>query len=478
MTSLEDSGLIASGERSRLIPVVSDMSKEERAISPVLAAFTIVPSLAHSMLQEVGGPTNQRAKVRAFSQVVFKGSPSEKKLRPDGLLEVDSGRKVWRAIIEAKIGGAVLSADQVENYLDLAKQMKLDALITISNQFATLPTHHPISVNRQKLKHVDLFHFSWQAILTKARLISDDKSIKDPEQAFILRELIRYIGHDSSGVLAISRLGREWKEVCTKVQTGTPISKGDSDSAAIVSQWHQLTRCLALELSTAIGKIVEVKLPRAHINDPLQRLAQECSQFAAVPVLRVDLEIPNAASPLIVEADFLRRSLRFSIILNTPQDKTRPTAAVNWATRQLALHPDSMDSLIRAHWPGRTADTVAPLPDAIADPKLVAPDDRKVLPTGFEIQRVVDLAGRFKGSSTFVEDARRELPRFYKDIVQNVANWVPKAPKYKAPGPSDETIGLKELKARPSHDAAVASVFAEVDERFDPLGQKSTATSG
>jgi hypothetical protein len=145
----------------------------------------------------------------------------------------------------------------------------------------------------------------------------------------------------------------------------------------------------------------------------------------------VDLGIPNAVSPLTFEADFLRRSLRFSISLNTPQDKVRPTAAVNWVTRQLAPYPGSMDTLVRVHWPGRTADTVAPLAEAIVDPKAVAPDDRKTLPTGFEIQRVVDLAGRFKGSSTFIEDARREIPRFYKDVVQNVANWVPKAPKYK-----------------------------------------------
>jgi hypothetical protein len=132
-----------------------------------------------------------------------------------------------------------------------------------------------------------------------------------------------------------------------------------------------------------------------------------------------------------MEADFLRRGLRFSINLNTPQDKTRPTAAVNWATRQLPALSDSTDTLIRAHWAGRAADTVARLADAIADPKTVAPDEKKDLPTGFEIQRVVDLAARFKGSSTFIEDARRELPRFYKDVVQNVANWVPKAPKYK-----------------------------------------------
>jgi hypothetical protein len=250
------------------------MSKEERAISPLLAAFSVVPTFAHSMLQEVGGPTNQRAAVRCFSQVVFKGAPTDKRLRPDGFIEVDSGRKVWRAIVEAKVGGAELSGEQVESYLDLAKQLGIDALITVSNQFATVPTHHPIVVSKQKLRSVELYHFSWLAILTKARLLSDDRRIDDTEQAFILKELIRYLSHESSGVCQMTRLGKEWKEVCTKTQTGTPIGKTDADTAAVVSQWHQLTRYLALELSAAIGKSVDVWLPRSHAKEPARRLAE------------------------------------------------------------------------------------------------------------------------------------------------------------------------------------------------------------
>lgn len=436
------SDLISSGERSRLIPVVSDMSKEERAVSPVLAAFSIVPALAHSLLQEVGGPTNQRATVRSYSQVVFKRAPTDRKWRPDGLLEVDSGRKVWRALIEAKVGSAELSVEQVECYLNLAKQMNLDALITVSNQFATLPTHHPIAVNKVKVRQVELYHFSWLSILTKARLLSDDKSVDDPEQAFILRELIRYLSHDASGVCEMTRLGREWKEVCTRVQTGTPIGKNDPIAASVISQWHQLTRYLTLELSAAVGKPVDVWLSRAHARDPSQRLAEEAAEFAGTSVLTVEMSIPNAASRLRMAADFLRRSLRFSISLNTPEDRTRPTAAVNWVTRQLAPVTDCSDTLIRARWPGRAVDTVARLPEAIADPKLIAPEEKKELPLGFEIQRVVDLAARFKGSSTFIEDARRELPRFYKDVVQNVANWIPKAPKYKEAQSDEATLSL------------------------------------
>ena len=465
------SELISSGERSRLIPVVSDMSKEERAVSPVLAAFSVVPALAHSLLQEVGGPTNQRATVRSFSQVVFKRAPTERKWRPDGLLEVDSGRKVWRALIEAKVGSAELSVEQVECYLDLAKQMNLDALITISNQFATLPTHHPVAVTKTKLRQVELYHFSWLSILTKARLLSDDKAVGDPEQAFILKELIRYLSHDSSGVCQMTRLGKEWKEICNRIQTGTPIGRNDPAATSVVSQWHQLTRYLALELSAAIGKPVDVWLSRSHARDPAQRLAEEATAFAGNSVLTVEISIPNAASRLNMAADFLRRSLRFSISLNTPQDKTRPTAAVNWATRQLASLKDSPDTLLRARWPGRAVDTVARLAEAIADPKLVAPDDKRELPVGFEIQRVVDLAARFKGSSTFIEDARRELPRFYKDVVQNVANWVPKAPKYKEKSRDEgEVLAAGEWTPSAATEATTSSP--------DRLTSNSQASSG
>lgn len=452
---MELSELIKFGERSRLIPVVADTSREERAVSPLLAAFSVVPSLANSMLQEVGGPTNQRATVSCYSQVVFKAAPSDTRLRPDGFIEVDSGRKKWRAIVEAKIGAAELSAEQIESYLDLARALEIDAVITISNQFSTLPTHHPVAVNKQKLRSVELYHFSWLSLLTKARLLSEDKSIEDPEQAYILRELIRYLSHESCGVCEMTRLGKEWKEVATKVQTGVPIGKADADILAVISQWHQLTRYLALELSAAIGKSVTIWLTRQHAKDAVLRLTEDCAGFCTTPTLSAEFEIPNAASRLCFDADFLRRSIRFSVDVNTPQDRSRPTAAVNWLTRQLSSIAESTETLVRVRWPGRNPDTVGPLATVIADPKTVVPEDKKTLPSGFQVQRIVDLAGRFRGSSTFIEDARKELPRFYKDVVQNVSNWVPRAPEYKEPTVESNTVFPETEPDTASIDVAV-----------------------
>ena len=87
-----------------------------------------------------------RAEIECFTETVFERSPEDTRIRPDGLLLVNFGKRSWSALIEAKIGAAALDQQQVEKYLQLAKSNDLDALITISNQFATTPIHSPVKV--------------------------------------------------------------------------------------------------------------------------------------------------------------------------------------------------------------------------------------------------------------------------------------------------------------------------------------------
>ncbi len=55
-------------------------------------------------------------------------------LRPNNLLIITMGSRTWSASIESKIGNAELRRDQLEEYLDLAREVGIDAVITISNQ--------------------------------------------------------------------------------------------------------------------------------------------------------------------------------------------------------------------------------------------------------------------------------------------------------------------------------------------------------
>lgn len=430
---------LVAGETARLIPVASERQKEARAVSPLLAVFRLVPDYANMMLAEVGAPTNQRAKLTAYTEVCFKtkGKKPSELPRPDGLLFVESGSKTWSALIEAKVKGAEMTAEQLEQYLDLAREVGANALITISNQFALLPTHHPVRVNKQKTRSVDLYHFSWLSLLCNAQILSDSASVNDREQAMVLKELIRFLEHENSGVQVFERMGGAWKDLCAGMQRGEPLKKGDALLQLAIADWHQLTRYLALKLSTRLAKSVKLHMPRKHMKDPAARLNDDMEGLLKSHCLADEFEIPNAAGRIALTADLLRRTIKLSMKLDPPQDKKRPTAAINWLTRQLDREK-AKDVFIKCEWPGRIPETMLPLAAALEDPNDLVPPGVSVLPKSIEVMRVLDLAGRFKGARTLVEDAEKAFPAFYRDIGQDLKSWTPSPPKYRKSESSDE----------------------------------------
>jgi hypothetical protein len=263
------------GERARLIPVVADTSKEGRVTSAFLAAFTCVPEYAGCLLGELGFRLGKTSKIECFTETVFKNS-TDAKHRPDGLIVITTGKKEWRALIEAKVGNVLLDKDQVEMYLDLAKQFNIDAVITVSNQFAATPTHHPVPVSRVKCKNVALYHWSWTHLMAEAVMWVKHHGISDPEQSYILEELVRYLDHPASGILSIERMNPQWKDVCAAVQNAAPLNKNGEDVRETVATWHQFTRSLSLKFSLAVGRTVTLALKRQHKENADLRLQEDC----------------------------------------------------------------------------------------------------------------------------------------------------------------------------------------------------------
>lgn len=430
--------IIVKATKARLITTLPDSKKEEKATSCLLATFMVVPEFARQVLSDVGAPVGKRIQIECFTEINFKTPEPGKNSRPDGLIIIKSGSKEWVALIEAKIGNNHLSPEQIEEYLDLARKHGIDALVTISNQFATIPTHHPVKVNKQKLRTVQLFHFSWLSLVSKAILISDNKSVDDVEQAYILGELVNYLNNDISGVSALAKMHTDWKEACTNAQQGVTLNKTSDVVKNTVSSWHQLQRHLSLNLSMSIGSQVTIHLTRQRANDAELNLQEDCLILSQKNHLDTDFVIKNAASNLHFCADFLRRTITVSMKLEAPKDKSRATAPINWLTRQLK-EVDTESTSIRVYWPGRILMTSASLQEAIDNPIVLLPPGEKVLPSYLEVARVIDLAGKFKGAKTFVEISWAELESFYRDIGQHLSKWIPKAPKIKE-DPEPETL--------------------------------------
>lgn len=437
---------LASGQLARLIPTVADSKKEERATSSLLASFMVVPSFAVSVLSDAGASISKRSKITCYTEVVFKSPEKGKGPRPDGLVVINTGSKIWTALIESKIGNSELTNEQVEAYLSLAKQYKINAVITISNQFATTPTHHPLTISKAKTRSVELYHFSWLSLKSKAILLTSAKGIEDPEQAYILSELVRYLDHDSSGITSLSRMPPHWKELCLSVQNGVTLNKNLDYLSCSVSGWHQLLRHLTLNLSMAIGQPVDISLSRQREKDANLNFSEDCIYLAKESSLKADFNIPNAASKLTLTADVLRKVINISMKLEAPKDKSRATASINWLSRQ--LKGTNYENLsIRAYWPKRIPETMAAFDVVLENPSILIPPNVKDLPTYLEVVRVVDLGVKFKGLKTFVEEVSIQFPKFYHDAGQLLTKWVAQAPK---------------IKEKEAEDSSVPTIFTEL----------------
>ena len=69
---------------------------------------------------------------------------------------------------------------------------------------------HPTKVDKRKLRKVALHHLSWSQVLAEAVMQKEFRGVADPDQAWILGELIRYLEHSRSGALEFDDMGESW----------------------------------------------------------------------------------------------------------------------------------------------------------------------------------------------------------------------------------------------------------------------------
>jgi|AntRauTorcE11897_2_1112592.scaffolds.fasta_scaffold02731_2 hypothetical protein len=426
---------LITGERARLIPVVSDGSKESRATSILLSTLSAVHEYAQNLLGAIGIRVGVRTKIEVYTEIVFKDKTEQIKLRPDGLLIIETPKGQWRALIEAKVGNAEIQEEQVKNYLALAKKHKIDAVITISNQYSALPTHHPIPLKKSDLKGVELYHWSWMFILTEAILLLKSLSVEDEDQQFLLSEMVRYFNHPSVGVSSFTQMNKEWKDVNTKVRSGAKLAKTSDEVKNTLASWHQETRDLCLIMSRKVAVPVSLKLPRKHKNNPSERLKDDCEQFVTTNCLACELEIPNTASTLTVTADMARRTLNCAMRVEAPKDRKTAVARVNWLLRQIKDIP-SDEIFIKAVTLGKSNNPQAPLTEVRENPQAVLfNQNNEIQPIAFEVMMIRDVAGKFSGRNTFIETAENTVTSFYEIAGQNLQSWTPAAPKIKKDKP-------------------------------------------
>lgn len=449
---------LSQGDMARLMPIAdgrrtgSKSGKEGRITSCTLASLMSVNEFALALLNSIDAPCRKTSKIECLTEVEFerKDKSKPKGDRPDGLIVVTTGKTKWRALVEVKVDKNKIESEQVEKYIDLAKEHKIDAVITISNQFVASPKYSPADINKQKTRgSVSLYHWSWTYIMTQALLCVECKDgVKNPDQAYILGELVRYLKSDTSGVLSFTRMNESWRDLCDSVREGLPLRKNDIKLRESVVSWHEYMRNLSLDLSLAVGESINVHFSRTQLGDIEKRISDDIESLITNNFLQAEFNIPQAAGRLRLVADLKTRLVVVSMRIKAPTDRSFKQQ-INWLVKKDIATKTKNTELIRitADW-GHGRTTYARLSELLEkDYSRLENNTKSLKVREFEISLSKDLSTnkKFRGQETFVKESNDILTDFYEDIGQYLDTWKPSAPKVK-PNHSSNATDAEEKK--------------------------------
>ncbi|HEU0129587.1 MAG TPA: hypothetical protein VFQ85_01170 [Mycobacteriales bacterium] len=439
---------------ARLIPTSGINGAEEqerRATSALLAVMSSVREFGRSLTGRFGAPAGV---VETYIEVPF--HLDDKRLFPDGLIRVTRGSRVWTALVEVKTGTNELDPAQLEAYLDIAREQGFDALLTISNQIPAMAGTHPTPVDRRKLKKVALHHLSWTQVLTEAVVQKVHRGVADPDQAWILGELIRYLEHPKSGAMEFDDMGVHWVPVRESIAHGT-IRPNDKGVADVASRWDQLIQYLALRLGRQLGTEVQPVLSRRELTEPALRSQAVAQSLATRGAVDGSLRIPGSAGVVTVTADLRAGRIVCSLDIEAPREG-RPQTRVNWLLRQLKAAPDTVRIDAFAQY-ARGASTSELLRDARSNPALLVGDAKRELRT-FRVTMSGPMGSkRGQGRGSFVASVAELLDVFYTEVVQTTRPRTTAPPRLREPVTPDQpgSVGSALVStALSSQDGAIA----------------------
>ncbi|MBB3601246.1 stress response protein SCP2 [Mycolicibacterium sp. BK556] len=394
--------------RAALFPAAGNKTaadKELRATAVTLSVMEVVREFGRAVVALIGGPGGR---VETFTEVRF--THGSRDLRPDGLIRVTRGTKVWHALVEVKTGASRLDAEQVEAYLTVAKAKQFNAVLTISTELLPTAEDSPTGIDVRKHKTVELRHLSWEEILAEAAILQCHNVIGDRTRTRVLEEFLHYACEMQSGMATFDDMGTHWVNTreAIKVQT---LGAKDVEAKAICHKFDQLSRHIALQLTALTGQRVSALIP-ANRPDSVCR----AKQLADSGELFGSLRINGAAGLVVLNANL--RTERIGCSLTTPAPKSgRPASKIGWLTRQLSAAPAALR--ITAHHVGSRTESTSALLSAIRDDpsKLIPPNGRDI--REFTVTSETPMGSKRAGSEGGFVTAMTTLTNtFYADVVQ------------------------------------------------------------
>jgi hypothetical protein len=255
------------------------------------------------------------------------------------------------------------------------------------------------------------------------------RGVADPDQAWILGELIRYLEHPRSGAMEFSDMGPAWVSVREAVFSGT-LRSGDAVVPQVAGRFDALVRYACLKLGRRLGTEVTPALSRKDIADPVSRTQALVTQLTSTGTMTGGIRIPGAVGALYVTADLRAGQIICHVDVDAPR-AGRPTTRVNWLVRQLKDAPDAVRiEAFALH--ARGAGTAELLRRVRTDPAVLINDPTREFRAFRVAQSSAAGTKRGTGRGAFIDSLIGAVDEFYEQVVQNLKPWMPAPPKLRS----------------------------------------------
>lgn len=413
-------------QQAKLIPTLK--TGDEMALTSIfLSTVRLVKEYRDGIFKSIKLSRNRKAYY--YTETSF---PDISSSRIDGLIiVVTKGIISDAAFFEMKNKNNGIDKNQVEDYLSISKSLKVDKLITISNEFVADSTHSPVKVKVPK--NVSLFHFSWTYLITKGRLLlfKNDLRIQDNDQVEIMSEALQYFESSVSGISGYIQMKAGWKELSESIRAQKSLKQSDLYIEEAVLSWYEEEKDMALLLSRKLGVLVKSSSKnKDSVKKDIKKVIKDNS-------LTGELLIKNSASDIKLMAEFERRIVSMSIKLIPPLDKGNK-ARITWIGKQLENCKKRNESLFSSLEKELIIEADIKFAQANIKVKLSELDQLIELTKDKDIQAFKITLNRtfganFASAKKFIVLIDQMVLEYYEGIVQHVSTWVRPTPKIVQP---------------------------------------------
>ena len=447
---------------AHLIPISSASgieAQERRLASALVAVMAAVPEFGNALLKPLGAPSG---KFETFIEVPFK--LEGKAVRPDGVIVVTRAREVVECVAGGEDRGAPPRTGPDQRVPGPRPRTRFPGCALgfepIGHLVHGVPDRDRPAQGSAHQAALLVLDRSPDDLVTQATVQKEYRGISDPDQAYILGELIRYLADPRSGAVAFDGMGSGWTAVRDGARERT-LRKSDAAVIATVARWDDLVRYLALSLTTELGREVKHVLPASE-RTPNARRQALTESLVSSGRLYGDLQTPNVAGSLSISADLRSRQVIASTSIDAPKEGSSKSR-VSWMLRQLQTAPEN--TKIEARIAYKSTSLVAPLSAVRNSPATLYPDGGREI-RGFTLSIATNMGlKRDSSRGSFVESVVSAAEAFYGDVLHKLRTWKPAPPKLKKAAEKDVSpeTAVAELVGVESDD--IAELPSEVGEQ-------------